>query len=62
VDEHGVRCRQTTEQWFTDGWTNGDWGPLYPAGYYCPRHAAALNRVKEQGGLEWWEKKRETLL
>jgi hypothetical protein len=52
VDANGVRCRKTTEQPFIDGWTNGNWGPLYPDGYYCPAHAAALNQVDEEGGLD----------
>ena len=52
VDENGVQCLKTTEHPFTDGWASGEWSRFYPPGYYCPAHAAALDEVEEEGGLD----------
>jgi hypothetical protein len=52
TDHNGLQCSATSEQPYTDGWTNGSWGDVYPEGFYCPKHADALDKVEEEGGFD----------
>jgi hypothetical protein len=46
-------CPATTERPALDGWTYlSDYGPGIKDGIYCPAHAAAIEAVRSEGGLD----------
>ena len=46
-------CPATTERPALDGWTyHSDWGHAIKGGLYCPAHAAAIETVLREGGLD----------
>jgi hypothetical protein len=52
VDQNGLQCRTTTEQPTLDGWADlFQWGSGVPDGWYCPKHAKAIDQLEEDGEL-----------
>jgi hypothetical protein len=46
-------CTATTAHPEIDGWTYLlDWGHGIKDGIYCPTHAAAIEKVRSEGGLD----------
>lgn len=46
-------CLATADRPAPAGWVwLAEWGPGIPDGFYCPDHAAAIEAVREQGGLD----------